>query len=372
MKEIYLDYNGTTPIANEVTETILHYLQKDFGNPSSSHNWGKKSNKALQDSRQIIAEFLNCNSDEIIFTGGGTEANNLALRGFCQANKAKGNHIITSEIEHPAVIEVMKYLAKNGFEISYIPVDKFGIINLEKLAKAIREETILISVMLANNEVGTIQPVSKIKEIIGNQDIALHTDAAQAIGKIDVNISKLGVDMLSVAGHKIYAPKGIGALYIKDGIKVEPIIFGASQEKGLRPGTENVAYIAGLAKAFELINIEKDSKKYRNLRDYFEEKLKQTNWDYLLNGHPKLRLPNTSNIGFAAIKANEFLTEHPHFAASAGVACHAGGTDVSATLKAMKVPLKYAKGTIRFSFGRFTTKADIDLALEILEKYIEG
>ncbi len=368
METIYLDYNGTTPIAPEVAEAMLPYLQEIFGNPSSSHTFGEQAKKGLDAARKQVASLINCDPYEIIFTSGGTESNNYAIRGVAWANKDKGNHIITSAIEHPAVAAVCQCLAENGFEITTLPVDEFGLVNPADVENAITEKTILITIMHANNEIGTIQPIAEIAKIAKKHNILMHTDAAQSLGKIPVRIDELGVDLLSIAGHKLYAPKGVGALFIKRGVKLQNLLFGAGQERGLRPGTENMLEIAGLGKACELakLNLEKNYENMKNTRDRLYKGLKENIDDFKLNGHPEKHLPNTLNISVAGVEANTLLAKMEGIAASAGAACHADTVELSATIRAIGVPKKLAKGTLRFTTGRYTTIEEIDRAVEII------
>jgi len=370
METIYLDYNATTPIDSEVAIAMRPYLDTYFGNPSSGHKFGIETKKAIIDARKNVAELLNADPSEIVFTSGGTESNNYAIKGYALANRDKGNHIITSQIEHPAVIEVCKYLETQGFKVSYISVDKDGVIDLNELEESIIPTTILISVMHANNEVGTIQPIAKISKIAKKNGICLHTDAAQSLGKVESDINKLGVDLLSVAGHKLYAPKGIGALYIRSGIQLEKLIHGADHERNLRAGTENVLEIVGLGKACEIAkkNLQKNQYHLKSMRDYLHELLQKSSLDIKLNGHPEFRLPNTLNISFKNVEANTLLSELTEVAASAGAACHSEGVDVSAVLSAMNVPIEYAMGTIRFSTGKYTTKTEIKKAANAIIK----
>ncbi len=364
MESIYLDYNATTPIAKEVANAMRPYLDNYFGNPSSAHSFGVKTKMAVENARRQIAELIGCKTSEIVFTSGGTESNNYAIKGIALANKTRGNHIITSAFEHPAVLEVCKYLEQNGFEISVIPVDKSGIINVDKLKTAIRSNTILISVMHANNEVGTIQPISEIAKIAKEHNIFLHSDAAQSLGKTEMNVQNMGVDLLSIAGHKLYAPKGIGALFIRNGVVLEKLIHGADHEQNLRAGTENVLEIVGLGKAAELakINLNKNIKHYRETRDYLQKLLTTAFPDAKINGDLEKRLPNTLSISFKKIEANTLIHSLQNVAASAGAACHAENINVSTVLKAMEVPIDFAMGTIRLSTGRETTIKEIEIA----------
>ena len=366
LKQIYLDYNATTPIDKKVADTMRPFLDEYFGNPSSVHEYGIKTKLAVEKSRQQIADLIGCEPSEIVFTSGGTESNNFAIKGIALANKHKGNHIITSAVEHPAVFEVCNYLAKNGFEITFVGVDEFGIVDVKEIAAAIRPETILITIMHANNEVGSIQPVSEIARLSKKHGIIFHSDAAQSVGKIPVNVQEMGIDLLSIAGHKLYAPKGIGALFIKNGVQLEKLIHGADHEQNLRAGTENVLEIVGLGKACEIaaLDLKKNHNHYQKTRDYLHRLLKEALPEIKLNGHPEKRLPNTLSISFPRVEANTLISRLEGVAASAGAACHAESIDVSAVLEAMLIPLDYAMGTIRFSTGRRTNMQDIKKAAE--------
>jgi len=364
MNTIYLDYNATTPIDKKVAEAMRPFLDVYFGNPSSSHSFGIQTRKAVEKARMQVATFLNCKPSEIIFTSGGTESNNHAIKGYAFANKTKGNHIITSTIEHPAVIEVCKFLENFGFEITYVEVDEFGIIDLQMFEKSIKPSTILVSIMHANNETGSIQPIEEISRIAKAKGIAVHTDAAQSAGKIPVDVQLLNVDLLSIAGHKLYAPKGIGVLFIREGITLEKFIHGANHEQNLRAGTENILEIAGLGKACEIAkrDFSTNSAHMKLLRDTLHDLLTK-DLDYLkLNGSPEKRLPNTLNLSFENVEANTMLSELTTVAASAGAACHSDDITVSQVLLAMKVPINYAMGTIRFSTGKNLSINDIEQA----------
>ena len=367
-KPVYLDYNATTPVDPEVAEAMRPYFNDLFGNPSSTHFYGTDARKAVEEARRQVAALVNCFPDEIIFTSGGTEANNLAIKGFCLENRNKGNHIITTAIEHPAVTEVCRFLETEGFTVTWLGVDKYGMADLSDVEKAITPKTILISVMHANNETGTIQPVEEIGRIAGKKGIVFHSDAAQSAGKIAIDVRKTGTGLLSLAGHKFYAPKGVGALYIRRGIKLRKLMHGADHEQNLRAGTENVAQIAGLGKAAEIAKRDLEASSVHMLR--MREKL----WSLIspelpevkLNGHPALRLPNTLNISFPNLEANTLLDEMTGLAASAGAACHGGQTDISPVIEAMDVSPEYAMGTIRFSTGKFTTEEEIEKAARII------
>jgi cysteine desulfurase len=362
---IYLDYNATTPVDKAVLEEMKPYLEMYYGNPSSIHSFGVKAKLAIENARRQVAKLLNCNPDEIIFTSGGTESNNYAIKGAAFAAAGKGNHIITSAIEHPSVIEVCRYLEGKGFEVSYLPVDEFGMVDPGEVEKKITPRTILITIMHANNETGTIQPVSEIGKIAKKHGILFHTDAAQSCGKIPVDVVDLRVDLLSLAGHKMYAPKGIGALFIRRGISLEKLIHGADHEGNRRAGTENVIEIVGLGKAAEIISIS-GTRTQMELREKLRKGIEEKIPRMKLNGHPLLRLPNTLNVSFPGIEANRLLDEMKGLAASAGAACHSDRTDISSVLTAMNVPVEFAMGTIRFSVGRLTTDKEIDEAIDII------
>jgi len=373
-KPIYLDYNATTPIDPQVAQTMLPFLYGSFGNPSSSHAYGVEAKMAVEKARRQIADMLGCRAEEIIFTSGGSESNNLAIKGAALARRGQGNHIITSAIEHPAVLEVCAYLETQGLRVTYIQVDETGLIDMEALERAIGPQTILISVMHANNEVGTIQPIREISQLAHSHDILLHTDAAQSIGKIAAKVDELGVDLLSIAGHKLYAPKGIGALYIRTGTELQKLMHGATHESNLRAGTENVLEIAGLGGACELVerHLDEYAAHMREMRDLLESQiLSEFPWAKM-NGHPEKRLPNTSSISFRNIEANTILSEMAGVAASAGAACHADQVDVSHVLQAMRVPLEYAMGTIRFSVGRGTSVEEIEKAFDEIRRVIHN
>ena len=368
-KPIYLDYNATTPHDPEVIDAMRPFFEEEFGNPSSSHYYGSKPRQAVVNARKQIAALLNCKPDEIIFTSGGTESNNFAIRGCAQTFGHKGNHIITSQIEHPAVIEVCRFLETIGFEITYLPVDEFGLVSAADVAAAVKKQTILISVMHANNEVGTVQPIGEISRLAKKHDIVFHTDAAQSVGKIPVDVNRLGVDLLSIAGHKVYAPKGVGALYIRQGLAPAKLMHGAGQEMAVRAGTENVLEIVGLGMACEIAgrDLEKNMKHMHAMRDRLYEGIKKGCEPVRLNGHPQKRLPNTLNISFLGLEANRILDAIGNaVAASAGAACHSDSVQISDVLKAMNVPLEWAKGTLRLTTGRMTTETDIDRAVQII------
>lgn len=370
MKPIYLDYNATTPIDPEVAEAMRPYLFEYFGNPSSSHWYGIQTKKAVDEARRQVADLLHCNPEEVVFTSGGSESNNYAIKGTAFANREKGNHIITSAIEHPAVLEVCKYLAEKGFQITYLPVDEFCLVKPRELQKSIRPRTILITIMHANNEVGTIQPIAEIAKIAKEHGIVFHTDAAQSVGKIPTRVDELDVDLLTIAGHKLYAPKGIGALYVRGGIRLEKLIHGADHEQDLRAGTENVLEIVGLGQACEIAkrDLEKNMRHMQKMRDLLYAGLRQQWGEIRLNGHPEKRLPNTLSVCFKSIEANTLLAEIESVAASAGAACHSDSVHVSSVLEAMQVDLEYAMGTVRFSTGKMTTEQEVNHTVAVFVK----
>ena len=373
MEPIYLDYNATTPIDPQVAEAMLPYIHQQYGNPSSGHPLGVASREAVDNARGQLAAMLQCTTGEVIFTSGGTESNNHAIKGVAGAYRHKGNHIITSAVEHPAVLEVCRYLEEKGCEVTYLPVDEYGMVDPQNVEDAIKPNTILISIMHANNEVGTIEPIKAISEIARRRGVLLHADCAQSIGKIPVGVDELGVDLLSIAGHKVYAPKGIGALYIRDGVQLEKLMHGASHEMGWRAGTENVIEIVGLGRACELIsqNFAEYHQHMRELRDRLQTGIGERFADVRINGHPEMRLPNTLSASFPGKEANTMLAAMERVCASAGAACHSDRVEVSSVLEAMAVPMQYAMGTLRFSIGRFTTEDEIDVALDEISKVVE-
>jgi cysteine desulfurase len=370
-KRIYLDFNASTPIAPEVAEAMKPFLSEHFGNPSSHHWAGEPAREAIEKARRQAADLLECQPNEIVFTSGGSESNNHAIKGAFFALKEKGNHIITTQIEHPAVINPCRFLEKLGAEVAYLPVDRYGKVDPQDVQKAITPRTILITVMHGNNEVGTIQPIKEISKIAKKHGIVFHTDAAQSVGKIETQVDELGVDLLSVAGHKIYAPKGVGALYIREGTPIEPFIHGAGHESGRRAGTENVLLIVGLGKACEVGKRYLRDDNVRNLRDRFW-KLLQDNFGngIVLNGHPVYRLPNTLNISFVGKVGAEILSELDGVAASTGAACHSGSVELSPVLKAMGITPEVGMGAIRFSLGRTTTIQELETVIQLLRNAI--
>lgn len=374
MQPIYLDYNATTPIDPAVLDAMLPYLQTHFGNPSSTHAYGKTAHDAIDRARAQVAALIGAQPDEILFTSGGTEATNHALKGAIYARMQgffarwfTSPHIVTSVIEHPATLQTCDFLRRLGCKITQLGVDRYGSVDPFDVERAIGGNTVLISIMHANNEVGTLQPIREISEYAKSRRTLLHTDAAQSLGKVPVNVNELGVDLLSIAGHKLYAPKGVGALYIRKGVKLEPFIHGAGHEHGRRAGTENVPYIVGLGKACEIAQTNVATRKLQALRDRLADRLHQALGDrVVLNGHPEHRLPNTLNVNFLGHVGAELLAKVPGIAASTGSACHEGSVTQSPVLCAMGVPPEIGKGAVRLSVGRFTTEDEIDRAAEIL------
>ncbi|MCW8985474.1 MAG: cysteine desulfurase [Thermoanaerobaculales bacterium] len=368
MSFIYLDYNATTPIDPRVAEAMAPFLGGGFGNPSSIHREGRMAKSALEENRERVARCLGCSPAEVVFTSGGSESNNLAIRGLVEARG--GGHVITSAVEHPAVLEVVLALEIEGrIELTIVGVDTFGRVDPAEVDAALRDDTVLVSLMLANNEVGTLQPVREVAAICRQRGVALHTDAAQAVGKVPVDVNDLGVDLLSVAGHKLYAPKGVGALFIRDGLRIEPQIRGAGHESGRRAGTENVLLAVGLGTACELAaqEVVAEQAKLGGLRDLLAAKLREARGDVVVHGHPEHRLPNTLSVAFPGCVADELLESlADELAASAGAACHAGAATVSHVLLAMQVDPEIAAATVRLSVGRFTTEDEIERGAETI------
>jgi cysteine desulfurase len=367
---IYLDHNATTPIDKAVADAMLPYLYEHFGNPSSAYPLGAATKQAVDTARQQVADFLQVSPAEIVFTSGGSESNNMAIKGAAYANEHRGKHIITSRTEHPAVLNPCNYLERKGFRVTYLPVDSYGRVDPAELKRNISKETILVTIMHSNNETGTLQPIQEIAEITKAHSILFHTDASQSAGKVPLNPNELGVDLLTLAGHKMYAPKGIGALYIREGIHFEPLIHGASHESGRRAGTENVIFAVALGKASELAGTH-DLSQVKHLTDYFYSQLKARFGDSIkLNGHPEQRLPNTLNVSFVGANGHEILSSLTNVAASTGSACHTGLTSMSPVLSAMGVEESVGRGAIRFSLGRYTTVSEIEEVLNALDKSI--
>jgi cysteine desulfurase len=365
---IYLDFNATTPIAPEVLDAMLPVLREGFGNPSSTHAYGNAARAWVEGAREQVAALLECSPDEIILTSGGTESNNAALIGIAQATREKGRHIVTSSIEHPAVAATCRYLESQGWEVTRVGVNRDGRIRIDELARAVRPTTTLISIMHANNETGVLQPIEDLRESIAPQSAILHTDAAQSVGKIDCRVDRLGVDALTIAGHKLYAPKGVGALYLRSGTPCARYMHGASHESGRRAGTENVPQIVGLGRACELARQERSTREQHlaELRDRLESRIRTVISDLVVHGAGQPRLPNTLYVAIPRTSAIELLDAIPAVAAAAGSACDAGKPHVSATLRAMGVDDPIALATLRLSIGRCTTEEEIDRAADML------
>ena len=358
---IYLDYNATTPIAKEVPDAMMPFILEDFGNPSSGHPMGKRAREALEKARSQIAALLGCESSEIIFTSGGTESNNMVLKSLAWTMRNRGRHIITTRIEHPAIINTALFLMETGLDVTFLPVDKYGQVDPGEVKKAIKKDTILITVMQANNETGTIQPLAEISSIAREHGILFHTDAAQAVGKIETKVDDLGVDFLSIAGHKSYAPKGVGALYIRKGVTIEPFMHGGGQEMRLRSGTENVMLNVGLGRACELVqgDLSHEMVRIRRLRDRLHDRIRAAIPDAVLNGHPEKRLPNTLFISFPGMIGEEILRKVPDLCTSTGAACHDQSVTLSHVLAAMGVSKEVGMGAIRLTLGRPTTQEEV-------------
>lgn len=374
MKTIYFDNNATTQTDEEVLKAMLPYFVENYGNPSSIYKIGRENRKAVEEARKKVATALNCEPDEIYFTSGGSEADNTAIRGIAYQYQKKGNHIITSKIEHPAVLETCKQLEKEGFEVTYVGVKENGILDLEELKSDIKPTTILISVMFANNEIGTIQPMQEIGEIAQKHHIFFHTDAVQAVGSVSIDVKALHIDALSLSAHKFYGPKGIGALYMKKGIQFGKLINGGHQEKNKRAGTENVPGIVGLGKAIELAyeNLEEHNKTIQALRDYYVAQVEEKIPYIHINGDRKKRLPGNSNISFRFIEGEGLLLnlDLKGICASSGSACTSGSLDPSHVLLAIGLPHEIAHGSLRISIGKYNTKEEIDYVVENLVEIV--
>lgn len=362
-RPIYLDHNATTPVHPEVVEAMLPFLREEFGNPSSRHIFGQKAHAAVEKAREQVATLLGCEGGEILFTSGGTEANNLAIRGTLDPSNLR-RRIVTSVVEHPATARPCEALERQGFEVLRSGVDPTGRVKLDEIEAAVNEWTGLVTIMLANNETGTVMPLERIARIAREAGSLVHTDAAQAVGKIPVHPKELGVDYLSIAGHKLYAPKGVGALFVRQGAPLKPLLLGAGHEAGLRPGTENVASLAGLGMACALAarDLEHEAQRQRELCDRLWGLLRAGVPGLRLNGHPDQRLPNTLNVSFPGVRGNALLDATPGIAASTGSACHEGGETPSGVLLAMGLDSETALGAVRLSLGRRTTATDIDVA----------
>lgn len=375
MEKIYLDNAATTPVRKEVVEAMLPYFTESFGNPSSVYQVAQMNKKAIDDARETIANVLGAQANEIFFTSGGSEADNWAIKGIAQAHKAKGNHIITTKVEHHAVLHTCEFLEKNGFEVTYLDVDEYGMVHPEDVEKAIKDTTILISIMYANNEIGTINPIKEIGAIAKAHKIPFHTDAVQAVGQVKIDVKDQNIDLLSLSGHKINGPKGMGVLYIRRGLKIENLIHGGAQERGRRAGTENVPGIVGIAKAMELAYTDFDAKieKMTKLRDKLINGLLNNIPYTKLNGHPTKRLANNSNIGVEYVEGESLLLllDMNGICGSSGSACTSGSLDPSHVLLAIGIPHERAHGSIRFTLGSQNTEAEIDKVIEVMPNIVQ-
>lgn len=374
-KKIYCDYAATTFVSGEVMQEMMPCFNTVWGNASSLHSFGREAVALVDRARDRVAKAINAEkSSEIYFTSGGTEANNWAIKGIARANRAKGNHIITSAIEHESVLEACRQLEQEGFVVTYLPVDEHGLVSITDLIHSITEKTSLVSVMSVNNEVGTVQNIKTIANIAHEYGAIFHTDAVQAIGALKMNVKDMDIDVMSISGHKIYAPKGVGALYVKNGVKIEPILAGGNQERGLRAGTTNVPSVVGFGKAIEIAtrDLVINQKKLKSIRNYFLSKVAENITDVQVNGHPFQKVQGTVNISFQFVEAEALLTllDMAGIAVSTGSACTSGSTLPSHVLKAMGLSTELAKGTIRFSFGKSTTKEDVDYIVEKLTESV--
>jgi len=370
---IYLDHNATTPVLPEVVDAMLPFLTEHFGNPSSNHIYGRRTREAVAVARQQVAELIGCSADEVYFTSGGTESNNLAIYGTTAARPDR-KRIITSVIEHPATEMPCNFLQEQGFQVSWTGVDETGMVRLDAIEASISNATSLVTIMHANSETGTLQPIREIADMARSHGAIMHTDAAQTTGKINYSVDELGVDLLSIVGHKMYAPKGIGALYVRSGINIAPQFLGGGHEQGLRSGTENVPYIVALGKACEIAREDgaQANARIRQLRDDLWDALNNKIPGLMLNGHPELRLPNTLNVRFPGVSGNAVLAHAPEIAASTGSACHAEDESASAVIRAMGLSEAKALESVRLTLGRGTSAEDIGIAVESLERAFRG
>lgn len=381
VKRIYLDNSASTRVDDEVIQAMLPYFSDDYGNASSTHQWGQRARQSIEDARQQVASLLNADKTEITFLSGGTESDNLAIKGVAEAHKERGRHIITSQIEHPAVLAACAHLEKQGWRVTYLPVYCEGIVRIEDVREALNDETVLITVMHANNEIGTIQPLKEIAELIkerrkqGQKHLYLHTDAVQSVGKIPVDVKELGVDLLTLTAHKIHGPKGVGALYVRRGVRIASQMHGGHHERDRRAGTESVPLIAGMGKAAELVRLHLDErmKRARELRDYLEDELFKRIPNVSRNGDPERRVPNIANLNFDHVEGEglQISLDLKGVAVSTGSACSSGSTEPSHVLMAIGLPRDTGYGSLRFSFGQYNTKEDVDYVLEALPAVVE-
>lgn len=372
---IYLDYNATTPLETKVLDAMMPYMIDIYSNPSSVYQFAQKARKAVEDARMHVAAFLGAHPDEIIFTSGGTESDNMAIKGIALQHQSKGKHIITSKIEHHAVLSPCHFLAKMGYEVTFLNVDEYGIVDFEQFKNSIRDDTILVSIMTANNEVGTIQPIQEIGNVCRDRGIFFHTDAVQAVGKIPLNVKDFHIDLLSLSAHKLYGPKGVGVLYVRKGVSFVPLLHGGGHERNRRAGTENVSGIVGLGEAIKNVaaTMGEEEKKIRVLRDALEKGIQESIPEVKLNGHPQNRLYNTVNICIKYIEGESILMslDFENICASSGSACTSGSLEPSHVLLAMGIPHETAHGSLRFSLGKFTQEDDVRKVLKVLPPIVE-
>ena len=375
MNTYYFDNGATTKVKEEVLQEMIPYFSNHYGNPSSVYSIARDAKKSIEDAREKVAKLIGAKKQEIYFTGCGSEADNTALKGIVYSNKSKGNHIITTKIEHPAILDTCKFLEKQGIDITYLNVDQNGFVDINELKNSINSKTILISVMFANNEIGTIEPIEDIAKIARDKNIIFHTDAVQAVGNTKIDVQKMKIDMLSLSSHKIYGPKGVGALYVKENVNFEKFMNGGHQEKNKRAGTENTAGIVGLGKAAELarLNLEEHITKMKNLRNYYNEEVTKRIPDLKINGAINARLPGNSNISFRGINGNDLLLELDNvgICASSGSACTSKDPDPSHVLTAIGLNDDLIKGALRVTFGEFNTKEEVDYLIDNLEKAVK-
>ncbi len=375
MRKVYLDHSATTPVHPEVVKIMSHYMLEDFGNPSSIHGFGRIARQGMDTARKHLADLIGAETNEIVFTSGGTEADNYAIKGVAQANINKGKHIITTQFEHHAVLHTCEYLEKQGYDVTYLPVDQDGLVRVEDVRSALRDDTVLVSIMLANNEIGTIQPIKEISALTKEKGVVLHTDAVQGVGIIPVDVNELGVDLLSLSGHKFYGPKGIGALYIRKGTRIEAIAHGGSHERGCRAGTENIPGIVGIGKAAEIAKAEMTERVERigALRDKLLQGILERIDDVRINGHRRMRLPGNVNVSISYIEGEALLLnlDLKGIAASSGSACTSGSLDPSHVLLAIGLPHEIAHGSLRMTLGAGTTLEDVDYVLAELPQIVQ-
>lgn len=375
MRRVYLDHAATTPLHEEVLEAMLPFLKEHFGNASSIHGFGREARSAVEKAREQVAKAIGADTKEIFFTSGGTESDNLAIQGVVRALRGKGKHIITSQIEHHAVLDTCQFLEKEGYDVTYVPVDEYGVVDPQQVAKAIREDTLLISIMLANNEVGSIQPIAEISQLAKKHGVYVHTDAVQAVGSIPVDVNELGVDLLTLSAHKFYGPKGIGALYVRRGTPIKPIAHGGGQERKLRPGTENVAGIVGLGKAIGIAvrDLKTEQQKITAMRDKLINGIFERIPHVRLNGHPEQRLPGNVNMSFLYVEGESLILalDMQGIGVSSGSACTSGSLEPSHVLMSMGLDHQTAHGSLRMTLGRANSEEDIDYVLEVLPQVVD-